>query len=79
MARQYFRSELLLKAAVSIVVSVAIALASRYPLQRAHRAHIQRITQFAARAVKSDIGDEIRAQLQPQIQISQLYGLQGSL
>jgi signal transduction histidine kinase len=79
MAREYFRSGLLFKAGVSIAASVTVALAFWYPLQRAHRAHIQRITQFAAHAVKSDIADEIRAQFLAQIQLAQLYGLEGSL
>src|SRR5437879_3311021 len=79
MAREYFRSGLLLKAGVGIATSVAVALAFWYPLQRAHRAHIQRITQFAAHAVESDIADEIRSQLLAQIQLAQLYGLEGSL
>ena len=79
MAREYFRSGLLFKAGVSIIASVTVALAFWYPLQRAHRAHIQRITQFAAHAVKSDIADEIRAQFLAQIQLAQLYGLEGSL
>jgi len=79
MAREYWRSKPLLKAGVGIFASVAIALAFWYPLQRAHRAYIQRITEFAAQAVKSDIGDEIRAQFLAQIQLAQLYGLEGSL
>lgn len=79
MAREYFRSGLLLKAGVGIATSVAVALAFWYPLQRAHGAHIQRITQFAAQAVKSDIADEIRSQFLAQIQLAQLYGLEGSL
>jgi signal transduction histidine kinase len=79
MARKYFRSGLLLKAGVGIVASAAVALAFWYPLQRAHRAHIQRITQFAVNAVRSDIADEIRSQFLAQVQLAQLYGLQGAL
>jgi signal transduction histidine kinase len=69
----------LVKAGVGIATSAAVAFAFWSPLQRAHRAHIQRITQFAVHAVRSDVADEIRSQFLAQIQLAQLYGIQGSL
>ena len=79
MAKKYIQWGLLPKIAVGILTSAFIAVAFWYPLQKAQRAHIQHITQFAAHSVKSDIADEIRSQFLAQIQLAQLYGLQGTI
>jgi signal transduction histidine kinase len=71
-------SALLLAVGV-MFVSAAVGLAFWYPLQRAQKAHINRVTRFAVQSLKNDIADEIRAQLVSQIQVAQLYGISGTL
>ena len=70
---------LLFRVFVIFVAAASIGAGFWYPLQKAQNAHIQRVTRFAVQAVKSDLADEIRSQLLVQIQLAQLYGLQGTL
>jgi signal transduction histidine kinase len=79
MAGRYFRPGFLPKAGLGVITSAVVALSFWYPLRKANRAHIEHITDFAVHSVKTDIADEIRSQLLAQIQLAQLYGLQGTI
>jgi signal transduction histidine kinase len=68
----------LITVGVMLFATAAVGLAFWYPLQRAQKAHIQRVTRFAVQSVKTDIADEIRSQLVAQIQVAQLYGITGT-
>jgi signal transduction histidine kinase len=72
-------SGLLLKAALIIAATAAVSFVFWYPIQRAQRAHIERVTRFAAQAVRTDITDEIRAQLLAQVQVAQMCSLDETL
>jgi signal transduction histidine kinase len=69
----------LITVGVMLFATAAVGLAFWYPLQRAQKAHIQRVTRFAVQSVKTDIADEIKSQLVSQIQVAQLYGISGTL
>src|SRR5690348_10625172 len=69
----------LITVGVMLFATAAVGLAFWYPLQRAQKAHIQRVTRFAVQSVKTDIADEIKSQLVSQIQVAQLYGISGRL
>jgi signal transduction histidine kinase len=69
----------LITVGVMLFTTAAVGLAFWYPLQRAQKAHIQRVTRFAVQSVKTDIEDEIKSQLVSQIQVAQLYGISGRL
>lgn len=79
MKRRRSLSGLLLKAALVIVVAAAVSCAFWYPIQRAQRAHIHRLTRFAAQVVRTHIADAIRSQLLAQIQVAQVCGLEETL
>ena len=62
-----------------MTATVAVSLGFWYPVQKAQRAHIQRVTRFAVQAVRSDITDEIRSQLLAQIQVADMCSLDETL
>jgi len=79
MKRKISLSALLLKAGVMMAATAAVSFAFWYPVQKAQRAHIQRVTRFAVQAVRSDITDEIRSQLLAQIQLAEMCSLDETL
>jgi signal transduction histidine kinase len=79
MKRKGSLSAVLLKAGVMTAATVAVSLGFWYPVQKAQRAHIQRVTRFAVQAVRSDITDEIRSQLLAQIQVAEMCSLDETL
>ena len=72
-------SGLFLKAALIVAVAAAVSFALWYPIQKAQRAHIQRVTRFAVQVVRTHITDAIRSQLLAQIQVAELCGLEETL
>src|SRR5580765_4583013 len=73
------QSDYLRRFAFMVAASICVGLAFWFPLRNEVRNHIIHMTALSAQSVRTDIADEIRAQMLAQMRLGQLWSRQSEL